>query len=58
MTDHSEPTIEVASIPGGQATLHYAVDQLIELELENPELIAAVRLRRGREAGLEIGDEA
>lgn len=43
--------MEVASVPGGQATLHYAVDQLIELELEDPELIADARARRGREAG-------
>ena len=50
--------MEVASIPGGQATLHYAVDQLIELEREDPELIAAARLRRGREAGPEAGNGA
>ena len=42
--------MEVASVPGGMATLHYAVDQLIELEREDPELIAAARARRGREA--------
>ena len=58
MTDHSKPTIEVASIPGGQATLHDAVDQWIEEELEDPELIAVARLRRGREAGPETGDGA
>ena len=42
--------MEVASVPGGMATLHYAVDQLIELEQEDPDLIAAARARRGREA--------
>ena len=39
--------MEVASVPGGMATLHYAVDQLIELEQEDPELIAEARARRG-----------
>lgn len=43
--------MEVASVPGGMATLHYAIDQLIELEQEDPELIAEARARRGREAG-------
>ena len=48
--------MEVASVPGGMATLHYAVDQLIELEQEEPELIAEARARRGREApGAEAG---
>lgn len=42
--------MEVASVPGGMATLHYAVDQLIELEQEDPDLIAEARARRGREA--------
>ena len=42
--------MEVASVPGGMATLHYAVDQLIEIEREDPELIATARSRRGREA--------
>jgi alkylhydroperoxidase/carboxymuconolactone decarboxylase family protein YurZ len=32
--------MEVASDPGGMASLHFAVDQLIELEREEPELIA------------------
>lgn len=32
--------MEVASDPGGMATLHFAVDQLIELEREEPDLIA------------------
>lgn len=50
--------MEVASVPGGMATLHYAVDQLIELEREDPELIAAARARRGREAGPETGGGA
>jgi len=59
MTDHSRTTMEVASIPGGQATLHDAVDRWIEEEeLEDPELIAVARIRRGREAGLETGQEA
>ena len=58
MTDHSKPTIEVAGIRGGQATLHDAVDRWIELELGNPELIGVARARRGPEAGLETGDEA
>lgn len=35
--------MEVASDPGGMAALHYAVDQLIELENEEPELIARAR---------------
>jgi alkylhydroperoxidase/carboxymuconolactone decarboxylase family protein YurZ len=30
--------MEMASIPGGMATLHFAIDQLIELEKEQPEL--------------------
>jgi alkylhydroperoxidase/carboxymuconolactone decarboxylase family protein YurZ len=30
--------LEVASVPGGQATLHFGIDQLIELEQEQPEL--------------------
>lgn len=30
--------MEVASVPGGMATLHFAVDQLIEVEREHPEL--------------------
>lgn len=42
--------MEVASVPGGMATLHYAVDQLIEIEREDPDLMAAARARRGREA--------
>jgi alkylhydroperoxidase/carboxymuconolactone decarboxylase family protein YurZ len=32
--------MEVASVPGGQAVLHFAVDQLIEIEQEHPELFA------------------
>jgi alkylhydroperoxidase/carboxymuconolactone decarboxylase family protein YurZ len=40
--------MEVASDPGGMAALHYAVDQLIELEREEPELLA-----RAREADAE-----
>lgn len=30
--------LEMASIPGGQATLHFGLDQLIALEKSNPEL--------------------
>ncbi len=30
--------MEVASVPGGMASLHFAVDALIELEQEHPEL--------------------
>lgn len=30
--------MEVASVPGGMATLHFAVDTLIEVEREHPEL--------------------
>jgi alkylhydroperoxidase/carboxymuconolactone decarboxylase family protein YurZ len=30
--------MEMASIPGGMATLHFAIDQLIEIEKEQPEL--------------------
>jgi alkylhydroperoxidase/carboxymuconolactone decarboxylase family protein YurZ len=33
--------MEVASVPGGMASLHYAVDALIELEREHPELFPA-----------------
>jgi alkylhydroperoxidase/carboxymuconolactone decarboxylase family protein YurZ len=50
--------MEVASVPGGMATLHYAVDQLIELEREDPTLIAEARARRGREAGPADDDDA
>src|ERR671918_1181554 len=32
--------MEMASIPGGMATLHFAVDQLISLEQEHPEWFA------------------
>ena len=32
--------MEVASVPGGMATLHFAVDALIEVEQEHPELFA------------------
>jgi alkylhydroperoxidase/carboxymuconolactone decarboxylase family protein YurZ len=32
--------MEMASIPGGMATLHFAIDQLIEVEKEQPELFA------------------
>jgi len=49
--------MEVASVPGGMATLHYAVDQLIELEREDPTLIAEARARRGREAGPADDDD-
>lgn len=35
--------MEVASDPGGMAALHYAVDQLIELEREEPELLERAR---------------
>jgi alkylhydroperoxidase/carboxymuconolactone decarboxylase family protein YurZ len=31
-------TFEMASVPGGQATLHYGIDCLIELERTKPEL--------------------
>lgn len=30
--------LEIASIPGGMPTLHFGIDQLIELECEHPEL--------------------
>jgi alkylhydroperoxidase/carboxymuconolactone decarboxylase family protein YurZ len=50
--------MEVASVPGGMATLHYAVDQLIAIEREDPDLIASARARRGREAPAVDGDEA
>jgi alkylhydroperoxidase/carboxymuconolactone decarboxylase family protein YurZ len=30
--------LEMASVPGGMATLHYGLDRLIELEHEQPEL--------------------
>jgi alkylhydroperoxidase/carboxymuconolactone decarboxylase family protein YurZ len=30
--------LEMASIPGGMATLHFGIDQLIQLEKEQPEL--------------------
>jgi alkylhydroperoxidase/carboxymuconolactone decarboxylase family protein YurZ len=30
--------LEMASIPGGMATLHFGIDQLIQLEREQPEL--------------------
>jgi len=33
--------LEMASIPGGMATLHFGIDQLIEIEKEQPELFAA-----------------
>lgn len=32
--------METASVPGGMALLHYAVDALMELEQEHPELFA------------------
>ena|SRR5918999_249341 len=32
--------LEVASVPGGQPILHFGVDQLIQLEKEEPELFA------------------
>jgi alkylhydroperoxidase/carboxymuconolactone decarboxylase family protein YurZ len=32
--------MEVASVPGGMALLHFAVDALIEIEREQPELFA------------------
>lgn len=32
--------MEVASVPGGMASLHFAVDALIEIEQEQPELFA------------------
>jgi alkylhydroperoxidase/carboxymuconolactone decarboxylase family protein YurZ len=41
--------MEVASDPGGMAALHYAVDQLIELEQEEPELIARAAAARPTE---------
>jgi alkylhydroperoxidase/carboxymuconolactone decarboxylase family protein YurZ len=31
-------TLEMASIPGGQATMHFGLDNLIALEQSNPEL--------------------
>ena len=33
--------LEMASIPGGMATLHFGVDQLIEIQKEQPELFEA-----------------
>lgn len=35
--------MEAASDPGGMASLHFAVDTLIELEKEEPELLARAR---------------
>ena len=36
--DEVVQAMEMASVPGGMATLHFAVDQLIEIEQERPEL--------------------
>ena len=33
--------LEMASIPGGMATLHFGIDQLIEIQKEQPDLFPA-----------------
>jgi alkylhydroperoxidase/carboxymuconolactone decarboxylase family protein YurZ len=38
--DEIVQALEMASIPGGQATLHFGLDHLIALEESNPELFA------------------